>query len=74
MFACYVSQEMLDEAGQGDAGQVAKRLAIAQALPKLPITPAVARLADAMVRAGAVPRKAARDAVREMQRPGIEKL
>jgi len=63
VFTCYVSQELLDEAGQGDAGQVVKRLAIAQALPKLPITPAVARLADAMVRTGAVPRKAARDAV-----------
>ena len=62
-FACYVSQEVLDEAGYGDAGQSAKRLAIVHALPKLPITPAVAHLADAMVRAGAVPRKAARDAV-----------
>jgi hypothetical protein len=63
LFACYVSQEVLDEAGQGDAGQVVKRLAIAQALPKLPITPAVTRLAGAIVQAGAMPRKAARDAV-----------
>lgn len=63
LFACSISQEVLDEVAQGDAMQAAKRMAIARQLPKLPITPAATRLAIEIVRAGAVPRKAVRDAV-----------
>ncbi|MBI4025239.1 MAG: type II toxin-antitoxin system VapC family toxin [Verrucomicrobia bacterium] len=62
-FACSVSQEVLDEAGKGDAAQVSQRMTIVRGLPKLPINSLVTNLASEIVRAGALPPKAASDAV-----------
>ena len=53
----------MDEISRGDTEQVTRRLVIAQALPKLPITPSVSRLAAEFVGAGALPPTAAADAV-----------
>jgi predicted nucleic acid-binding protein len=63
LFACSISQEVLDEISRGNPDQVARRLVIAQTLPKLPIGPAVSELATEFVRAGILPRNAASDAV-----------
>lgn len=62
-FSCSISQVVLDEIARGDAEQVKRRLAVAQALPKLPITPSVSQLAAEFVGAGALPPTAAADAV-----------
>ncbi|NCO35284.1 MAG: DNA-binding protein [Armatimonadetes bacterium CG2_30_59_28] len=62
-FSCSVSQQVVDEASKGDADQAARRLAILHTLPKLPITPTVSQLAEELVQSGAIPPKAAGDAV-----------
>ena len=61
-FQVYISQLVLDEARAGDPLASRGRLKILQSLPLLDITPEVAELASAILRAGAVPRKAAADA------------
>ena len=63
LFSCSISQVVMDEISLGDPDQVAQRLAIARALPKLPITPSVSQLAAEFVKAGALPPIAAADAV-----------
>jgi len=62
-FACYISEEVVEEASLGDAEQVRRRLAALQGLERLAITPDVADLAAAFLETGAMPRKAAQDAV-----------
>jgi hypothetical protein len=63
LFACSISQEVLDEISRGDSAQVARRLAIARTLPRLPVGPAVGELAAEFLRAGILPLNAAPDAV-----------
>jgi hypothetical protein len=63
LFACSISQEVLDEISRGDPAQVVRRLAVARSLPKLPVEPTVSQLAAEFLRAGILPRNAARDAV-----------
>jgi len=63
LFSCSVSQQVVDEASRGNREQVSRRLAIVQALPKLPITPAVSNLAAEFLRSRAIPGTAAGDAV-----------
>ena len=53
----------MDEISRGNPAQVARRLAIARALPKLPGGPVVSELAAEFLRAGILPRNAASDAV-----------
>ena len=53
----------MDEISRGNPAQVARRLAIARALPKLPVGPVVSELAAEFLRAGILPRNAASDAV-----------
>jgi predicted nucleic acid-binding protein len=61
-FEIYVSQFVLDEAAAGDADAARERLDVLNDLPLLDIMEAVSRLALALLQAGAIPAKAARDA------------
>jgi hypothetical protein len=62
-FACFISEEVIDEAGAGDPEQVRRRLEALRGMERLPINDAVGELAAAFLETGAMPRKAARDAV-----------
>jgi hypothetical protein len=58
-----VSQEVLDEASEGDAEQARRRLAALTGLQRLAITGEVRALAEDFLATVAMPAKAARDAV-----------
>jgi hypothetical protein len=62
LFACFVSQEVWDEAAAGDPGQMAKRLQILSTLPKLPASAEAERLTGLILKSGAIPPRVARDA------------
>ena len=62
-YLCVVSQEVLDEASEGDAEQARRRLAALTGLQRLAITGEVRALAENFMASGAMPAKAARDAV-----------
>lgn len=61
LFACFVSDVVLDEAGDGDAEQAALRLKSLEGIPKLAATVEGERLATAFL-ADVLPAKAAGDA------------
>src|SRR5580658_7142818 len=62
-FACFISEEVVDEAGTGDAEQVRRRLEALRGVERLPISGEVGELAAAFLETGAMPQKAARDAM-----------
>jgi len=62
LFACSISQEVVDEISRGDPAQVARRLAIARALSKLTASGEAERLTLELLRSGALPASAASDA------------
>jgi hypothetical protein len=62
-FACFISEEVVDEAGTGDAEQVRRRLDVLRGMERLPISGEVGELAAAFLETGAMPQKAARDAM-----------
>jgi hypothetical protein len=62
-FDLFTSQEVLQEAKQGDADMARQRLELLLPLPKLSLTDEVGTLALKLVQAGLVPEKAASDAV-----------
>ena len=53
----------LSEAGGGDAGAAARRLAALADVALLPVTNAAVALSEALIRGGAVPEKAESDAM-----------
>lgn len=57
-----ISQFVLDEAGAGDADAARERLEVLKPLPLLNVTESVLQLASALLQAGVIPDKAARDA------------
>lgn len=59
----FISQVVLDEARAGNKQDAAKRVAALQDIPLLEINEEVIRLAENLVRSGAVPPKAAQDAL-----------
>lgn len=61
-FQLYVSQLVVDEAGEGDPLAARARLSLIQDLPLLDITPEVSALASAILTTGRLPRNAATDA------------
>ena len=61
-FACFISEEVVDEAGAGDSGQVRRRLEALRGMERLPISGEVGELAAAFLETRAMPQKAARDA------------
>src|ERR1051326_1728954 len=61
-FTCYVSQVVIDEASAGDATEAKKRLAVISALPALDVTPGAESLTEAILKSGALPPSAGRDA------------
>ena len=61
LFACFISDVVLDEAGDGDTEQAALRLKALDDIPKLAATAEGERLAAAFL-AGVLPAKAAGDA------------
>lgn len=62
-YELFVSQLVLDEASVGDAGAAALRLEALRDLPLLELTPGAVALARQLVRAAALPSKAAGDAL-----------
>jgi hypothetical protein len=62
-FGLYVSQFVLDEAGDGDPAAAAERLRLLNGLPLLPLTDAVHDVARGLLDAGVLPRKAQADGV-----------
>ena len=61
-FDLYVSQFVADEAGDGDRDAAAQRLERLAGIPRLEATLGVKALAQALLREGVVPQKAATDA------------
>ena len=61
MFACFISEVVLDEAREGDVEQAALRLRAMEGFPKLATAPEAESLAAAFLK-GVLPAKAARDA------------
>jgi predicted nucleic acid-binding protein len=62
-FRVFISQLVLDECALGDADAARRRMTALKELPLAQIDNAVLELAQALVRAGAVPRTAGADAV-----------
>jgi predicted nucleic acid-binding protein len=62
-YELFISQLVLDEASAGDAGAAALRLEALRDLPLLELTPEAVALAQQLVRAAALPPKAAGDAL-----------
>ena len=62
-FEMFVSQAVVREASAGDPTVAARRLAALDGIPALELTAEVLNLASALVRTGAVPAKAADDAL-----------
>ena len=61
-FECSVSQVVIDEASAGDPTEAAKRLAAIQGLPVLALVDETRVLTQAILAAGVIPPRAARDA------------
>src|SRR5437867_4355894 len=61
-FECFVSEVVHDEASVGDPAEIQKRSAILDALAILEVTDGAKRLTKAILAAGALPSRAARDA------------
>ena len=68
-FELFVSDAVLAEAGRGDPDAARRRLAAAEGLPVLAATAEAQALASALLRAGAMPAKAALDAAHARSRP-----
>jgi hypothetical protein len=62
-FGLYVSQFVLDEAGDGDPTAAAERLKLLNGLTVLPLTDEVRDVANGLLDAGVLPQKAEADAV-----------
>jgi predicted nucleic acid-binding protein len=62
-YSLYISQLVLDEAAAGDSGAATQRLEALRDLPLLEITPEATGLARQLLRAAALPSKAAGDAL-----------
>jgi hypothetical protein len=62
-FGIFISAEVIREAAGGDAKMAAARLEVIRPFTVLPITDAVLRLRDGILRLGFIPPKAAGDAV-----------
>ncbi len=62
-YALYVSQVVVDEAGDGDPEAAKRRLAVLEGVDLLETTDAAIDLAEALIDEGAVPEKAADDAL-----------
>jgi len=62
-FELYASQFVLDEAGDGDPTAAAERLKLLNGLTVLPLTDEVRDVANGLLDAGVLPRKAEADAV-----------
>jgi hypothetical protein len=62
-FRLYVSQFVLDEAGDGDPAAAAMRLKLIKGFTLLPLTDEVRDVATGLLDAGVLPRKAEADAV-----------
>ena len=62
LFGCFASPVVIEEASVGDATEVQKRLAILKDLPILEVTDEARLLAKAILKSGAIPMQAARDA------------
>ncbi len=62
-FELYVSQFVLDEAGDGDPDAAAERLKRLEELPLLPLTDEVFSVAGGLLEAGLLPKKAQADSV-----------
>jgi len=61
-FEICISQFVADEAGAGNADAARERLDVLKPLPLLDVTESVLQLASALLQAGVIPDKAARDA------------
>lgn len=61
-FEIYISQFVVDEAAAGDADAARERLEVLKPFPLLDVTESVLQLASALLQAGVLPGKAARDA------------
>lgn len=62
-YEVFVSEAVLDEVGDGDAGFAARRLALLAGLPRLQFTPEAEAVAVCLLRDDIIPPKAATDAV-----------
>jgi predicted nucleic acid-binding protein len=62
-YSLYISQLVLDEAAAGDSSAAAQRLEALRDLPLLEITPEATELGRQLLRAAALPSKAAGDAL-----------
>jgi hypothetical protein len=61
-FDCYVSQVVIDEASEGDPGEIRKRMAVLADLPALEVNPDSESLTLAILAIGVIPPRAVRDA------------
>ena len=59
----FVSEAVLDEAGDGDPALAAKRMAVLAGIPRLQITPEADAFVERLLRSDIIPPKAAADAV-----------
>jgi len=62
-FDLFVSQYVIDEAGDGDIIAARRRLELLDGLPLLETTEEAMELGDALIRKGAIPQKAVTDAL-----------
>ena len=62
-YEMFVSEAVLDEAGDGDAALASKRLAVLAGIPRLQTTPEADALVERLLRSDIIPPKAAADAV-----------
>jgi len=61
-YECYISEIVVDEASLGDANEIQKRMTIIDELMMLELTNEVNDLTKAILKSGAIPQKAVRDA------------
>ena len=61
-YVLYISDLVLDEAGDGDAGLASSRIAALAGIPSLDVTGEVDELAGGLLAGGLIPAKAAQDA------------
>ena len=62
-FDLYISQFVLDEAGQGDREAAGERLKLLEGLPLLEVNDPVVELGEALIEKGVLPAKAVTDAL-----------